>query len=416
MTEKTMSGSHDADQDEAVRALYEGFPYPVVLPDLDAVIAGAKVPLWNPVDSAALYFPELPARRELDILVAGCGTTVAPVLAAYIPEARIVGIDVSQSSLDLSQQHAERHGLSNIELRQLALEDAAQLGKSFDFVHCHGVLHHLADPTAGLRALGGVLKDGGALSIMVYATYGRAGLYMLQELCQRLGLQVNEQDGQKAQDLLVQLPPGHPFSMIHADRQQRIAIPEVMDMLLHPRDVSYTTDGVRQLVDSAGLKFHRWLGQAQYTPGLSGLVSAGLGPELASRDPWEQAAIAELFLGTLIKHEFVVTQDHRRTPAELFQGDGLLHAIPVLAPHLIVEQDGALVRLANSAHQVPFQLSGDVGHFAPILQAIDGKSSVQQQLDARPETASTQSPERALALDTLRQLYFSDLIELRVGP
>jgi len=410
-----MSFNRDADQDEAVRALYEGFPYPVVLPDLEAVIAGTKVPLWNPADSAALYFPEMPARRDLDILVAGCGTTVAPVLAAYIPEARIVGIDVSQSSLDLSQQHAERHGLSNVELRLLALEDAAQLDRRFDFVHCHGVLHHLADPTAGLRALGGVLKDGGALSVMVYATYGRTGLYMLQELCQRLGLQVNELDGRKAQELLVQLPEGHPFSIVHALREQRIAIPEVMDMLLHPRDVSYTTDGIRKLVDDAGLTFHRWLGQAQYTPGLSGLVAAGLGPELASQGPWEQAAIAELFLGTLIKHEFVVTSGDRKTPAELFRGEGLLDAIPVLAPHLVVEQDGPLVRLANSAHQVPFQLSGDVSHFAPILQAIDGTSSIRKQLDGRSETAAPDSPERALVLDTLRKLYFSDLIELRVG-
>jgi 2-polyprenyl-3-methyl-5-hydroxy-6-metoxy-1,4-benzoquinol methylase len=45
------------------------------------------------------------------------------------------------------------------------------------------VLHHLADPDAGLRALRSVLKPEGAIDLMVYARYGRTGISMLQDYC-----------------------------------------------------------------------------------------------------------------------------------------------------------------------------------------------------------------------------------------
>ena len=62
------------------------------------------------------------------------------------------------------------------------------LNESFDQIICTGVLHHLAEPDAGLSALRGVLNpDEGAMHVMVYAPYGRTGIYMLQEFCRRIG-------------------------------------------------------------------------------------------------------------------------------------------------------------------------------------------------------------------------------------
>jgi 2-polyprenyl-3-methyl-5-hydroxy-6-metoxy-1,4-benzoquinol methylase len=37
---------------------------------------------------------------------------------------------------------------------------------------CGGVLHHLPDPAAGLRALRSVLKQGGVLQLATYSTIG----------------------------------------------------------------------------------------------------------------------------------------------------------------------------------------------------------------------------------------------------
>ena len=55
---------------------------------------------------------------------------------------------------------------------------------TFDQIVCTGVLHHLADPDVGLSALRSVLKPDGAMQLMVYAPYGRTGIYMLQDILQ----------------------------------------------------------------------------------------------------------------------------------------------------------------------------------------------------------------------------------------
>ena len=73
-----------------------------------------------------------------------------------------------------------KYNLQNLELHQLPIERVGEIGRSFDLVVCTGVLHHLPDPDDGLRALRDVLRPGGAMRLMVYARYGRAGIYMMQ--------------------------------------------------------------------------------------------------------------------------------------------------------------------------------------------------------------------------------------------
>src|ERR1017187_2145433 len=150
-----------------VSAFYESHPYPPPADDLDAYRRA-----WDDTRRRAeshLFWPAEPLREDRSILVAGCGTTQAAHYAVRWPRARVVALD-------------------NLEVRELAVERVAELGQTFEHVVCTGVLHHLPDPDAGLRALRDVLAPSGALHLMVYAPYGRAGIYMLQEYCRRLGL------------------------------------------------------------------------------------------------------------------------------------------------------------------------------------------------------------------------------------
>jgi 2-polyprenyl-3-methyl-5-hydroxy-6-metoxy-1,4-benzoquinol methylase len=109
-------------------------------------------------------------------------------MAASMPSARVVGIDISEASLGFAEEHIRTLWLDNIELHCLPIAQRRSLGRDFDFdfVQCTGVIHHLADPVAGMRALGSVLRQDGALMVMMYAEYGRYGIYMLQELCRTL--------------------------------------------------------------------------------------------------------------------------------------------------------------------------------------------------------------------------------------
>ena len=46
---------------------------------------------------------------------------------------------------------------------------------------------------------------------MVYAPYGRAGIYLLQEFCRRIGIAANDAGMRDLIRALRALPPGHPW-------------------------------------------------------------------------------------------------------------------------------------------------------------------------------------------------------------
>ena len=192
-----------------VGAFYEAHPYPPAVDDLEGY--GRK---WDDSRRRAeshLFWPDQPYRDDRSILVAGCGTTQAAKIAVRWPRAQVTGIDFSASSLAFAEGLKRRYGLDNLELRQLQVERATELGQVFDHVVCTGVLHHLPDPDAGLRALSAVLDGQGAMQLMVYAPYGRAGIYLIQDYCRRLGI---EPTAAEVRDLIVSLkalPPDHPL-------------------------------------------------------------------------------------------------------------------------------------------------------------------------------------------------------------
>ena len=47
------------------------------------------------------------------------------------------------------------------------------MDRRFDLIESAGVLHHLADPVAGWRVLGGLLRPGGLMMLGLYSELGR---------------------------------------------------------------------------------------------------------------------------------------------------------------------------------------------------------------------------------------------------
>ena len=164
-----------------------------------------------------LHFPETAYRGNLQVLVAGCGTSQAARHALRRPGSHVVGIDVSETSLRHTDALKRKHDLSNLEVARLPVERAGELGRSFDLIICTGVLHHLPDPAEGLSALRGVLAPDGAIHLMVYGTYGRAGVAMLQEYCRRLGMGPTDQEIRDLAVTLTALPRSHPLARLLAE-------------------------------------------------------------------------------------------------------------------------------------------------------------------------------------------------------
>jgi hypothetical protein len=116
------------------------------------------------------------------------------------------------------------------------------------------VLHHLADPDLGFKALLSVLKEDGAIGLMVYATTGRTGVYQMQELMRLVN---GERGGCAAQDRQHARPAGQPAATnwfvrseyLHHDHKAGDA--GIYDLLLHSQDRSYS---VGELFDWLGGK------------------------------------------------------------------------------------------------------------------------------------------------------------------
>src|SRR5947209_15336427 len=172
---------------------YEAFAYPQPFADLREQIAGG----YHQVGDPALYGPVLwPSGRPsgaLKILVAGCGTVQAAYTAYMSPADEVVGIDLSEASLAHERFLQDRHGLTNLKLFKGDLLDVGSLGMNFDVILCTGVLHHMANPGAGLAALGDVLAPDGVIVVMLYGQTVRTGVYMLQEAFRRMQIAQDEQ-------------------------------------------------------------------------------------------------------------------------------------------------------------------------------------------------------------------------------
>ncbi|HEX8810894.1 MAG TPA: class I SAM-dependent methyltransferase, partial [Terracidiphilus sp.] len=199
------------DPADAVRAFYDSHPYPAPIGNLDR-----HRELYRNADRrraiSLLLWPTEKQRASREILVAGCGTSQAAIHALREPDARVTAIDFSEPSLCYTRNLQQQYGLRNLDLQRLAIEQVGQLGRTFDQIVCTGVLHHLRDPDIGLRSLRGVLAPNGAMHLMVYALYGRAGIYMIQEYCRLLGVGLADAELRDLSTMLDVLSADHPIA------------------------------------------------------------------------------------------------------------------------------------------------------------------------------------------------------------
>jgi SAM-dependent methyltransferase len=370
-----------------VAEFYERHPYPPPVDDLEAYRRN-----WDDARRRAeshLFYPGEPFRDDRSILVAGCGTAQAAHYAVRWPRAQVFGIDVSEKSLAFTQDLKRKYALDNLEVRQLAVERAGELGETFEHVVCTGVLHHLPDPDAGLRALRDVLAPAGALHLMVYAPYGRAGVYMLQDYCRRLGIgsSASEIDGLAA--TLKALPPEHPIVPLLRTSPDFANKAGLADALLHPQDRAYSVPQLLSLLHRADLTFARWVRQAPYLPWCGALASAPHHAKLVELPAEQQYAAIELFRGTMVRHSVVAYRTDRPEPSVSvdFGGDDWLRYKPIRLPDTIAVKERLPARasavLINSNHNyTDLYLPIDAPR-ERFLSIIDGERTIGEICRAR---------------------------------
>ena len=370
-----------ADRAQAIRTFYESHPYPAPVTTLEQRLDRYRDPRRRRAQNLLLWPLEKP-RPDRSILVAGCGTSQAARHALTEPHARVTAIDVSETSLRHTHDLQRKHDIRNLQLHRLAIERVGELGETFDQIVCTGVLHHLSDPDAGLRALHDVLAVNGAMHIMVYAPYGRAGIYMMQDYCRLLGIGVRDEDLRDLGETVQALPIDHPIAGV-VKRAKDFARPDALaDALLNPQDRAYSVPQVYDWLERCGLRFGRWYEQAAYLPQCGAIDGAPHGARLAALPLPAQHAAIELLRGTMDRHSFVAYHDDReREPQPVtFEGEAWRSFVPVRLPWTLTIKDrapaGVAAVLINPSHTYP-----DLALFIDatqerLLTAIDGERSV----------------------------------------
>lgn len=101
------------------------------------------------------------------VLECGCGTGAQTVfLASRSPEAHIVSVDVSATSLEQARKRVEEAGYRNVEFHQANLFELPFEDEHFDHVFLCFVLEHLAAPVEALRGIQRVLRRGGSITVI----------------------------------------------------------------------------------------------------------------------------------------------------------------------------------------------------------------------------------------------------------
>ena len=293
----------------------------------------------------------------------------------------MTGIDVSATSIEETGKLKRKHRIENLELQQLPVERAAELGRSFEHVICTGVLHHLPDPDRGLRSLRDVLEPEGAMHLMVYAPYGRAGVYLLQDYCRRLGIGTTATEIRDLAASLQALPPDHPLLPLLRNAPDFRTEAGLADALLHPQDRAYSVPQLLDFLGDAGLELGRWMRQAAYLPQCGALASSPHQPLLRRLPVDEQYAAVELFRGTMVRHSAVVRRrDRPNRHAVGFAGDAWPTYVPVRLPDTIVVQDrlppGAAAVVINKSHTYTDIYLPLTAQQKNLFEAIDGKRTI----------------------------------------
>jgi SAM-dependent methyltransferase len=371
----------DGGEDDPIGAFYTSHPYPPPVADLERHRRA-----WQSSNRRRgefhLLWPGAPYREELDILVAGCGTFQAAKHAICWPDSRVTGIDISSTSLEHTGELKRKHNLTNLDTQQLPIERVHELRCTFDLIVCTGVLHHLADPSAGLRALRSVLKPDGVIYLMVYAPYGRTGVYMLQEYCRRLGIGTSEQEIRDLSAVLGALPRHHPLTALLSSSKDFAQPDALADALLNPRDRAYSVPKLLELIEGAGLELRRWYRQAPYLPQCGAPASTPHLARLAALPASEQYSAIELFRGTMALHSAIVglKQTSGGSRGINFDDDRWRSYVPIRLPHTVCIQQrlppGAAAVLINQSHTHTDLVLPIDAHEKHLFDAIDGRRSI----------------------------------------
>lgn len=366
---------------DPVRRQYETYPYPA----RDPADEDRRLIVGSPSDPVEIDHFLFRGRRDWSkpfrALIAGGGAGDALVMMAQkladagCP-AELTYVDISEASRAVAEARMARRGLRATCVTGSLLDAAALPGAPFDYIDCCGVLHHLPDPQAGFEALAAAVSPEGGMGLMVYAPYGRDGVYPMQEAFRALlGGDAPETQVALAREALSALPETNgfvrnPFLGDHKDSDAGL-----YDLLLHSRDRPYSTDQLTEALEGAGLGLVSFLEPMRYDPAQYLPRTPAFAERLAALTPPQRRALAERLAGNMRMHVVYAAPAARAGQAmATLSADAVprLNGLEAGALARKVAQDGGFrVTVSGLKHLVAVPKGA-----APLLARIGGGRSL----------------------------------------
>lgn len=237
-----------------VQNQYEENPYPRWI---KAALAASTVTID---DVLRRHFPlssfrPLGKNRTLDILIAGCGTGQQPIETAQMfPEARLLAVDLSSTSLGYAKRKSQELGLSAIEYAQADIMRLGSLGRNFDVIESTGVLHHLADPLAGWQVLLSLLRPGGLMHLGFYSEVARRGVVLARTFIAEQGYGSSAEDIRQCRQKIMDPNIGTNFGFI-LKTSDFFSTSACRDLLFHVQEHQMTLAGIDAFLRQHDLQF-----------------------------------------------------------------------------------------------------------------------------------------------------------------
>src|SRR5262249_25974229 len=198
-----------------------------------------------------------PASRPLgwnggiDVLVAGCGPGRHPIeVARQYRDARVLAVDLSLTSLCYAKRKTPAPLREKIEYAQADILKLGSIERTFDVIEASGVLHHLADPTAGWRTLLSLLRPGGFMHMGLYSERARRDVLAAPAFIREQGYRPTADDIRRCrQDLL-----NSPLNGV-AKASDFFSTSECRDLLFHIQERRMTIPQIKSVIGENDLKF-----------------------------------------------------------------------------------------------------------------------------------------------------------------
>lgn len=236
----------------SVRAQYEQHPYPRWL----------ELPRTKPVSYRSYlenrfrhFQPPEFLDNPVQVLVAGCGTGQEAIsIARARSDCQVLGLDLSRRSLAYAERMADALGVDNVRFVQGDILNVQRLDRRFHIIECTGVLHHMAEPLLGWRALLACLEPGGLMKVGLYSAHARVDVARAREKIRADGLQPVEHDIRALRAEVLAAPADTPLAAL-AESEDLYTMSACRDLLFHAHEHRFSIPAIAEALDSLELDF-----------------------------------------------------------------------------------------------------------------------------------------------------------------